>query len=137
MESPSWNSTCDIDHLHISKKNTLGTIHLRCRQIFTFFDPYPLRRQSFTTIRWQICPIFDPSLLKNADVLNGWSLINHIQHQIEFCHNKGCISVLSQILMTVPRRCAIAAAASSCHPPPVLGRMTADRYFPFIFKVLY
>ena len=63
--------------------------------------------------------------------------INHIQHQIKFRHNKGCISALSQIVMTEPRRCAIAAAASSCHPPLVLGRMTADRYFPFIFKVLY
>ena len=27
------------------------------------------------TIRWQIWPIFDPSPPRNADVLNGWSLI--------------------------------------------------------------
>ena len=34
-------------------KYCLGTIHIR---------------------RWQIWPIFDPYPLKNADVLNGWSL---------------------------------------------------------------
>ena len=40
-----------------------------------FLTPTPSRRQFFTTIRRQIWPIFDPSLpLKNADVLNGWSL---------------------------------------------------------------
>ena len=48
----------------------LGTIHLRSWQIFTIFDPYPLRRQFFTTIHKQIWQIFDPSPLKNADVLS-------------------------------------------------------------------
>ena len=40
------------------------------------FDPYPPTVGSFfTTIRRQIWQIFDPSPpLKNADVLNGWSL---------------------------------------------------------------
>ena len=36
--------------------------------------PTPFRRQFFTTICRQIWPIFDPSPLRNADVLNGWSL---------------------------------------------------------------
>ena len=36
------------------------------------FDPYP-HRQFFTAIRQKIWHIFDPSPLKNADVLNGWS----------------------------------------------------------------
>ena len=36
------------------------TIHLRPRQIFTIFDPYPLRRHFFTTIRRQIWQIIDP-----------------------------------------------------------------------------
>ena len=33
------------------------------------------RQQFFSAIRWQIWPIFDPSPLKYADVLNGWSLV--------------------------------------------------------------
>ena len=38
-----------------------GTIHLRRRQIFTIFDPYPTTVGSFfTTSRRQIWPIFDP-----------------------------------------------------------------------------
>ena len=49
-------------------------IYLRCWQIFTITLP-PSRRQFFTTIRWQNWTIFDPSHLKNADVLNGWSPI--------------------------------------------------------------
>ena len=53
----------------------LGTNHLRRRQIFQDFLPLPpYRRQFFTTIRRQIWQIFDPSPLRNADVLNGWSL---------------------------------------------------------------
>ena len=51
----------------------LGTIHLRRRQIFTSFDPYPLRRQFFTTICRQIWQVLDPFSLQNADVLDGWS----------------------------------------------------------------
>ena len=57
---------------------TLGTVHLRRRQIFTIFYPYPPPVGRFfyyvLTIRRQIWPIFDPSPPKNADVLNGWSL---------------------------------------------------------------
>ena len=52
-----------------------GTIHLRHRQIFHDFRPLPpFPCQFFTTIRHQIWQIFDPSPLKNADVLNGWFL---------------------------------------------------------------
>ena len=39
-----------------------------------FSTPTPLRYQFFTSIRRQIWPIFDPSPLQIADVLNGWSL---------------------------------------------------------------
>ena len=39
-----------------------------------FLTPPLSRRQLFTTIRRQIWQIFDPFPLKNADVLNGWSL---------------------------------------------------------------
>ena len=69
------------EHL-ISKKNLdvlgcrlfpskfkLGTIHSRCRQIFTIFDPS--RRQFFTSIHWQIWQIFDPDPPHNADVLTA------------------------------------------------------------------
>ena len=56
-------------------KNELETIHLRRRQIYTIYDPYrPPSAVIFTTIRRHIWPIFDPSPLKDADVLNGWSL---------------------------------------------------------------
>ena len=40
------------------------------------FDPY--RRQFFTTLRRQIWQIFDPSPLENANVLNGWSLMQFL-----------------------------------------------------------
>ena len=51
-----------------------GTFHLRRQQIFHNFWPLPhYRRQFFSTIHRQIWQIFDPSPLKNADVLNGWS----------------------------------------------------------------
>ena len=55
----------------------LGTIHLRRRQIFTIFDPYPPPVGSFfTTIHRQLLPIFDPcTALTNAEVLDGWSLV--------------------------------------------------------------
>ena len=52
---------------------------LRRRQIFQVFGPLPpYRRQFFTIIRrqiWQIWQIFDPSPLRHADFLNGWSLM--------------------------------------------------------------
>ena len=48
--------------LLIFQQITLGTIHLRRRQIFTNFWPLPpYRRQFFSTIRRQIWQIFDPS----------------------------------------------------------------------------
>ena len=56
-------------------KNELETIHLRCWQIFTIFDPTDPHPHFFTTIRRHIWPIFDPFPLKDADVLNGWSFM--------------------------------------------------------------
>ena len=58
-------------YCYISKRfncvTYLGTIHLRRQQIFTNFRPLPpYRRQFFSTIRWQICQIFDPSPLKTC-----------------------------------------------------------------------
>ena len=53
-----WYNNWVFDHF--------GTIHLRRRQIFKIFDPYPLRRQIFTTICRQFWPIFDPSPQKNC-----------------------------------------------------------------------
>ena len=51
-----------------------GTFHLRRQQIFHNFWPLPhYRRQFFSTIHREIWQILDPSPLKNADVLNGWS----------------------------------------------------------------
>ena len=50
-----------------------GTINLRRRQILTIFDPY--HPPSAVIIRQQIWTIFDPCPLKNANVLNEWSLI--------------------------------------------------------------
>ena len=44
---------------------------LKRRNFFYKFRPLP---QFFTTIRRQIWQSFDPSTLKNADILNGWSL---------------------------------------------------------------
>ena len=70
-----------------------GTIHLRRRQIFTIFDPYPLRRQFFTSIHRQIWQIFDPFPLKNADVLNGWSLIHTIHRVIENTYRQYLASI--------------------------------------------
>ena len=40
--------------------------------ILRFLTPY--RRQFFTAIHHQIWQIFDPSPLKNADILNEWSI---------------------------------------------------------------
>ena len=39
-----------------------------------FLAQPPYRRQFFTTIHQQIWQIFAPPPLRNADVLNGWSL---------------------------------------------------------------
>ena len=53
----------------------LGTIHLRCQQIFTIVYPYSPPLAFFTTIHLQIWPLFDPSPPKqqqNADALNEW-----------------------------------------------------------------
>ena len=55
------------------------------RKFLRFFIPTPSRRQFFTTIRQQIWPIFDPSPLKNADVLNGWS---HVLRLVTVLHCK-------------------------------------------------
>ena len=41
---------------------------------YNFWTLPPSVSSFFTTICRQIWPIFDPSPLKNADVLNGWSL---------------------------------------------------------------
>ena len=48
-------------------KFTKGTIHLRCLQILTIFEPYlPTLGSFFTTIHRQIWTIFDPSLPKKC-----------------------------------------------------------------------
>ena len=49
-------------------KFNLGTIHLRHRQIFMIFDPYPPPVSKFDQLA-------TPSPIENADVLNGWSLM--------------------------------------------------------------
>ena len=59
-----------ILNYQIIKVTWLETIHLRRQQIFTIFAPYPLHQQFVTTIHWQIWPIFDPSPLQIAIVLN-------------------------------------------------------------------
>ena len=51
----------------------LGTIHLRHWQIFMIFDPYPLL--SAVVLLPSVGKLLTPTpLLKNADVLNWWSL---------------------------------------------------------------
>ena len=67
--------------------NCLGTMHLRRRQIFTIFYPYPPPSALFLLlfIRRQIRPIFDPSPLRNTDVLNGWS--PSISTRESICHS--------------------------------------------------
>ena len=55
----------------------LGNIHLRRRQNFPIFDPSTLPIGIFLLLSiLQIWPIYDPSPLKNANVLNGWSLVS-------------------------------------------------------------
>ena len=65
----------------------LGTIHLRRRQIFTIFDPYPPTIGIPAKCLWRgflilmYCDLLTigtwghPSPLRHADVLNGWSLM--------------------------------------------------------------
>ena len=62
---------------------TLGTIHLRRRQIFTIFDPYPPTIGiPYEGDFLSLCTVnFGPSAhgdtpppQRHADVLNGWSL---------------------------------------------------------------
>ena len=75
LTKPKHQFTISIINVPISLHTCLGTIHLRSRYIFhDFLSLPPYRRQFFTTIRRHIWQIFDPSPLKNADVLNGWSL---------------------------------------------------------------
>ena len=69
---------------------TLGTIHLRRRQIFTIFDPYPptigipakCLWRGFLILMycdlWTIGTWGHPSPLRHADVLNGWSLRKYL-----------------------------------------------------------
>ena len=66
--------------------NCQGTIHLRRRQIFTIFDPYPPLASVgsfFTTIRRQIWPIFDPSPPTNCRCLK-WMVLNQNTFQWMF-----------------------------------------------------
>ena len=72
--------------VHFDHQSTLGTIHLRRRQIFTIFDPYPLpsafQQNAYEGDFWYLCTVtFQPSAhgdtpppLRHADVLNEWSL---------------------------------------------------------------
>ena len=67
------------------KKNWLGTIHLRRRQIFHNFWPLPpYGRQFFTTIRRQIWQIFDPSPPKQCRHLK-WMVPNCSKNSKQ-CH---------------------------------------------------
>ena len=52
------------------RQDPKGTIHLRSWQIFTIFDPYPPPVGSFLLLSELDS---EPTSLKNADVLNGWS----------------------------------------------------------------
>ena len=75
LPSPSGIGQQEIIYRHPVEWLLYGTIHLSRQQFFTIYDPYPLPSAVFfTTIRRHIWPIFDPSPLKDADVLNGWSL---------------------------------------------------------------
>ena len=74
-------------------KLTLGTIHLRRRQIFTIFDPYPPTIGIPAKCLWRgfliltYCDLSTigtwghPSPLRHADVLNGWSLMLFQSHR--------------------------------------------------------
>ena len=59
----------------------IGTIHLRRRQIFTIFDPYPLLRGFLILMYCDLRTIGTlgyPSPLRHADVLNEWSLTEFV-----------------------------------------------------------
>ena len=61
----------------------LGTIHLRRRQIFMIFDPYPPPVGSCLLLSvGKFGQIFIPPPLKNADVLNRWSLYMLFKAQV-------------------------------------------------------
>ena len=67
LTKPKHQFTISIINVPISLHTCLGTIHLRSRYIFhDFWSLPPYRRQFFTTIRWQIWQIFDPSLPKKC-----------------------------------------------------------------------
>ena len=66
---------------------SLGTIHLRGRQIFTIYDPYPypsaFLQNAYEGDFWSLCTLTfwpsahgdTPAPLRRADILNGLSLI--------------------------------------------------------------
>ena len=96
MEAINWNFWSYFFSIRKSAKSfiKLFLFDLKRRQIFTIFDPTPSSRQIFTSICLQICYIFDPSPLKNANILNGWSLI---QFEITtFTFWKLCINPISK-----------------------------------------
>ena len=65
--SGSWLSGNEMSCEYFLLRPRYGTIHLRCWQIFMIFDPYPTA--VFHYYPSAILPIFDPSPLKNTDVL--------------------------------------------------------------------
>ena len=74
-----WYSRHHVCAYHVyvitRKEEGLGTIHLGRRQIFTIFETYPLPSAVFYYYPSANLANFDlPLPLKNADVLNGWSL---------------------------------------------------------------
>ena len=78
-----WFSYCVSAH---NRNFVFGTIHLRRRQIFTIFDPYLPTIGIPAKCLWRgflihmYCDLLtigtwgQPSPLRHADVLNGWSL---------------------------------------------------------------
>ena len=82
-------------------KKTQGIIHLRRRQIFTIFDPYPPSRwQFFTTVFRQIWPIFDPFPPKQCRRLK-WMVPKDCRLKKIFDHE-----LISNILMQDRDSCA-------------------------------
>ena len=77
-----------IGHKLLGLKTCQGTVHLRRRQIFMIFDPYPptigIPTKCLWRVFWSLCTVtFQPSAhgdtpppLRYSDVLNGWSLIH-------------------------------------------------------------
>ena len=65
-------------NLYIDVYIRLGTVHLRRRQMFTIFEPYP--RSKICQICWWIVvknvgKFLTPLPLKNVDVINGCSFM--------------------------------------------------------------